>query len=407
MDECSVKKSHVWFLLLMMLLSSNIFRLTFVSGKALKTVGILVSFVLVAWGVKKIIFNFRVRKYAAEVWFIPLLLCGIFLSMFSALFFWNQSLLKSLFVIYPWGYIMSFFVFAYYGYNKRELYKALKIYSILFFTVQIIALLLPYNIIGSLSDEIDVSRGVRRLRIGGLSYMHFWGFYNVVLYCAERKKKYLCGFLVCLLFVILSVSRQHIVLFSILSLGYMLLNLKMTKMIGLLFVGVLCVVFLLPQTSIYQGLVVKEHDETVYVDGETGNVRWLATKYFLHKFPSNDVTKIIGNCQYNMESKYGEHIASLRVFFLSDIGFVGIYIYYGLLGLFCFFAMFFYIWRVKKSAGIAVFKIFLYYLFLTNILSHSFDVSQVGIAASLYFLASNSPKVKGANNASCVYYSRQ
>ena len=162
----------------------------------------------------------------------------------------------------------------------------------------------------------------------------------------------------------------------------------------MIIVGALMGLLILPYTSIYKGLVQTEHDENIVYEGEEDNVRILSAKYFVNEFPSNNVTRMIGNCQYNMDSPYGKHIEDLRVFFLSDIGFVGIYVYYGVVGLFLLFCMLYYTMRTNVAKDFMGCKLYIYYLFLTNILSHSFDIAQVGIAMCLYLIAYQSLKNK-------------
>lgn len=390
-----INKSHVSFLLLSMVISSNFFRLSIVPGIITKSIGFAFALGLVLWSFMKILQNGRMARWIKEVRFFFLFLLVIFASTIPSLVYWHQPILKSLYVIYPWAYFLVFVVMAVRGYNQDEVYEALKKYTILFGVVMAIALFMPYRIIGGeLGGELDISRGVSRVRMGGTYYMHLFGFLNMVLYCQKGNKKYLHYYLLCLLMVVLSVSRQHIVVFSFMTLGYMLVNMKMRKSILMIIVGALMGLLILPYTSIYKGLVQTEHDENIVYEGEEDNVRILSAKYFVNEFPSNNVTRMIGNCQYNMDSPYGKHIEDLRVFFLSDIGFVGIYVYYGVVGLFLLFCMLYYTMRTNVAKDFMGCKLYIYYLFLTNILSHSFDIAQVGIAMCLYLIAYQSLKNK-------------
>lgn len=335
--------------------------------------------------------NSYVSKWVKEIRFFFLFLLVVLISTIPSLMYWHQPILKSLYVIYPWAYSLVFLVMIVKNYNLEEVYVALKKFTILFAIIMVIALIMPYRITGGeLGADLDMSRGISRVRMGGTYYMHLFGILNMVLYCQTRKNSYFKYYLLCLVMVVLAVSRQHIAIYSCLTLGFLLFNVNMGKKLQILIVGAILGLGILPQTDIYQGLVMIEHNQDVIFEGQEGNVRLLAAEYFINDFPRNNVTRLIGNCQYNMDSQYGKLIEDLRVFFLSDIGFVGIYIYYGIVGLLLLFYMLYYTIKTRVEPEYMGFKLFIFYLFLTNILSHSFDMAQVGIAIALYFIASQS-----------------
>ena len=406
MEVNKIKKTHIYFLLFALVISGQFYRLAIIPIIVTKAIGFIFSLFLVLWSIKILFTNNYIRIFCKKLYFIPLLLIVIFVSTFMAKLTWGQTIVKSLFVIYPWAFLLLIFYFAKKNYTIQEIYKSLTYFSYIFMLIQIIALLLPFPIVGNIDGELDVSRGVSRIRMGGVFYLHLWGFLNLGLYCKTYQPKYFYKYILVLIFVILSVSRQHILFYSLWGLGYLLLKLNYKKKIKLIFLSLIFAIFIIPKTSIYKNLVEVSQQQIQDDQSSEGDVRRLAITYFLTEFPNTTVTKIFGNCQYNMDSKYGQFISELRIYFLSDIGFIGIYIYYGILGIVCFIMMYIYILRIKIPLQYIGLKLFMFYLFCTNIFSHSFDIAQVGIAICMYFFVLFNIKNIYNGISNCLCFSR-
>lgn len=226
--------------------------------------------------------------------------------------------------------------------------------------------------------------------------MHLWGLWCLGLYVYCGKRKYIVAYLICLLFVILSVSRQHIVYYSIV--GFLFLFYKIALWKKVLFIGIIFAVitYILPRMEIYRSLVDLTTTQMEVNNGGKDDVRIEAAKFFIFDFPQNIYTYIFGHGAYHSHSNYGEKMYSImhQGYILSDIGFVKIYIFYGLLGLMCIFYILKYVHRTKIPQEFIGIKLFIYYAFLSNIFSNNLDASMVSISICLYVIYINEIRSK-------------
>ena len=313
----------------------------------------------------------------------------VLLSFINAFFLNDQSISLSFRANYGWLYYSIFYFLIAKKIRAGEIYAACTIFVFIRLSLYYYTLLTGNLIFNLENEQVDMggSRGVIRIYTPGAMITYFWGFWSLGKYLKYEKKIYMIFFLMTLLQSLLEVSRQHIVIYAVLS--SLLLFYKLSILKKLLFTGVLLsfFVFILPQIKIYQELVNLTEHQQYATNGFRDDVRLNGIKYYILDYPQSIYTKVMGNSKYHYESKYGKkmnHIIQKYGFILSDIGFVGIYIYWGLLGLLFYAYLFYWVIRISPPLEFLSLKYFVCFLYFANIFSNSIEGSTMALPIALY-----------------------
>ncbi len=306
----------------------------------------------------------------------------------------NQTIDETYRVSISWFQYLLIFFFCKKNYSVKDLYVSLKVFSFIWFAVWIIGLLSPVPLYDASGENdaqqlMSTGRGIVRLKVAGSDLMNLWGLWCLGIYVESQKRKYLLGYLVCLLFVVLCVSRQHILYYSLVGFFYLFYKFPLWKKILLLLTTYVTIVHILPQTTIYQNLVELTSSQMEENDGGKNDIRILAATYFITEYPQDIYSIFLGHGAYHSHSDYGQHMNSIitnRGFVLTDVGFVRIFFYYGLFGLCCMFCLLKHVWRTKVPKEYIGLKLFVYFMFMCNVFSHQIDQSMVSTSICLYVL---------------------
>lgn len=388
------RNTHVVFLVFSFLIVNQFFNIYLIPIHALR---------IIKWGYCLLLslyvcYNFISGKFPI-IWlkkwkFITVFLCIVSFSFLYLLFIKGQSISETFRVSIVWYNYLLLFILIKKSFSVSEIFKALTIFSLIWFIAWILGYLSPfplYDASGVFDEQklMSTGRGIIRLKVTGNTLMNLWGLWCLSIYVEKKKKKYLLAFITCLFFVILCVSRQHIIFYTLIGMLYIFRKYNIYKKILMIGVLYLLIREILPQTEIYQSLATLTSDQMDASNGGKDDIRILALKYYLFDYPQNLYSTILGNGVYHSHSIYGRQMYEIIEnygFILADIGFVGLYIYFGICGLLCFFFLFKYVYKIRCKKIFYGIKMFIYYLFLTNIFSHTFDISQIDVAISIYIL---------------------
>ena len=238
-------------------------------------------------------------------------------------------------------------------------------------------------------NDLEGARGVMRIRVPGGMITYFWGFWSLGKYIKSKRKIYMLFFLISLLQSILEVSRQHIIVYFVLSMLLLLYNSSLIK--KCILVGSIFMVynFVLPHIRIYQMLMDYTELQKEKTDDFRENVRVGAAIYYIKDFHQSAYTILMGNGRAHSESTYGirmERIMYNLGYILADIGFVGIYIYFGIVGILFYLYLLYWTFKQKESLEYKGIQYFVFFLYLTNIISNAFISSTLILPVSLYLL---------------------
>lgn len=395
-------KKHIFILLLLFLCFNQFFNIFILDIHVWRILNWGTTTCLAIYVLKDF---HKVPSCLKKRWNFILCFLGIvLLSFVYVTLITRQTLDETYRVSISWfQYLLIFFLYQK-KYTTKELFVSLKIFSFIWFAAWFIGFLSPiplYDASGEYDAQqlMSTGRGVVRLKVAGQDLMNLWGLWCLGIYVANRKNKYLLGYLACLLFVVLCVSRQHILYYSLVGFFFLFYKFSLWKKLILFLAIYVTIVHVLPQTTIYQNLVELTSSQMEANDGGKDDIRILAATYFITEYPQDLYSIFLGHGAYHSNSDYGRLLYSIidnKGFVLADVGFVGIFFYYGLLGLCCMFCLLKHVWRTKVPIEFMGLKLFVYFMFMGNVFSHNIDQSTISTSICLYvlYLAEQSRRTK-------------
>lgn len=337
--------------------------------------------------------NYKYKQH----WLLAIVfLVGI--SFFTSYFIYDQTLLQGRVSLF-WFQLLFCYVLFYYKITKTEIFYSLLSFLLLWLVLWCVGYLSPttiYSASGDYEMKYNASRGIVRMKLGGSDLCYLLGFWCLSLFFSFREKRYLCIFLGSFLVNVLSVSRQHIASFFLISLLYILYKVTWFKRVALMLFVVFVYFYVLPNVDFYNKMS-ELTEEQMEDDGEiTNNIRYRAYDYFLTSYEQSFFTQILGHGIPHFDSAYGQKIHNLGLkygYWLSDVGYARIYINFGVIGLMFFGYMFRRIYLKESSSENYGIKLFVFFVYCTTIASHELDVAVLEMSICLYilfFIKSNS-----------------
>lgn len=300
-------------------------------GKLVSYALIFISFLVsIIWGRKMIM-----PKVAKISYYVLILaLCS---SILVTTVFQDQSLKTSFITTFPFiaGYGF-FFILMRFAIPKNKivfLAQILLIISALVYLVNFITQ--PHPLFGDIREEIDMSRGIARLWIPFIELFVLMFFYSLDRYKNTLKVKHLLWLLFTSAMIILSVTRQYIILSFALG-TLMLLSVKKIGQKLLISITVIVVALtILPKISFVQEMVSLSVAQIDNHEAGKTDIRLLAWAFYCVEMQSNAVTPIVGNgVPAYGKSAYGnycEDMADMTKCFAEDVGWAGFFFYFGII----------------------------------------------------------------------------
>lgn len=278
-----------------------------------------------------------------------ILITAMFTSIYMAFKFNGQSLLEGFSSTLPYMIsYLSLFLLINLNINRFFLEKLIKYFALVTMCLMAINLITYPNILFGTVDISETRGGFLRNRVPGIMNIVFLLFYSIHRYTLFKRKKHIKWIVLCSIFIILTLTRQLILLSSVFGIFLYLKNAKRhQKIIFSLFLIIFSII-IIPQLSIFQSLFSLTKEQLSSNDSDE-NIRVIAWNYYTVEKQPNASTYFWGTGVPNSNSKYGkdfyDETTNLKVF-LVDIGFGGFYYLFGLLGiiglLIILFSSFFY-----------------------------------------------------------------
>lgn len=277
---------------------------------------------------------------ALDTYCIPFnfFLAIVLFSIVPAKIYWGQPYIVSIIAILPFLIYGLYGVLCKLNFSKAQVVNAIcvlgKIYNILY----IARTVLPFLPIGQVVE--DSLRG-NRLLLPGVFFCYFLYFQSLDRFLKHQSHKDGFWLFTSLLVIILPMTRQKILLTIILSFIMVCKRIRTKYLLAI--IPALCLLLgIVLRTSVASNLV-QMTSEQLTSENEYDNIRGIGMAYYFTEFPLKGVNYLIGNGipSYG-RSKYGndaKEFAEDTKIYLIDIGFVGIYNYFGLAGLACYLWM--------------------------------------------------------------------
>lgn len=297
------------------------------------------------------------------------------LSIFIAQIVWDQSIIFGFNVTSPMLGIVFYFFLVKAKPSYDDIKKFILMYTFIYLVVWIYAWTQAPYVTFSPSDSEELlndSRGIFRINIVGRLFLVFTFFYGLNKWLVDKEKKYFVLGIVCFIFIIFQVTRQLILFPAIIGLFYFIRNYKYKWL-------VLCFVSLAYFTSIlaieinedsFIGSLLSLSERQLESSKSEDDIRIQAIKFFFNDYSPNLLTDLFGNGLPHNKSEYGKYVANLNSaygYYLSDVGYAKMFIVNGIVGLLLYVVLFVKVLLQKVSEEWYYTKLFILFMFLSNI----------------------------------------
>lgn len=268
------------------------------------------------------------------------IIIGILISIFSIWINYGQPLSISIMTTLPYIFAYSFFFILIkllpdidYLFKFQ---KILVICSIIIFISNL--LFFPYTILGGVREDVDMSRGFPRLGVSMIEIVVFYMLYSINQYHSSNDKKWLVWTCITGVLVILSLTRQIILLAFAFSIMMIIHKAKMWKKIVVICSLFAIYQFVLPQIPIFQAMTELSELQRDMNDYQKEDIRITAWRFYTDEYQKNEITRIIGNGLPSIgNSKNGnqfDNITNARFggngCYFVDVGWAGFYWLFGI-----------------------------------------------------------------------------
>ena len=206
------------------------------------------------------------------------------------------------------------------------------------------ALAFPAKIIGGIEYEnVDMSRGIVRIGLPIVLWIVLLFLYSLNQWILSRNQKSMHCAILCYIFIILSVTRQVILLSTLLG-GFMLLKeAEWGKRILVSVVGFFFFFVVVPQIPIYKTMVNLTEDQVGQSQEDLPDIRVLGYLYFCDINQVNAYTRVFGNGTPHKSSKWSQEEAlnaEKNKIYDVDVSWAAFYNHYGAVAVIALLAIF-------------------------------------------------------------------
>lgn len=271
-----------------------------------------------------------------------ILMVGIMFSAFMASTFHEQSLKVSFIATIPYlfGYSV-FYVLMKFNIPKEKIEKAIWIFCFISMGIYIINMItFPNMIFGAEKDEYDMSRGIVRIGVRSIELIVLFFFYSINQWLLTKQKKYVWLILLTSTFIVLSVTRQIILLSAALGIFFILRQASLQKKIVVISCSILFYFAILPQIPMYKTMVELSEQQIEKNNTENEDIRITAWKFYTYEYQVNVITSIFGNGVPSLgNSQWAKQYEKMAYSdyggngcYYVDVGWAGFFWLFGLFG---------------------------------------------------------------------------
>lgn len=309
--------------------------------------------------------NFMIMKF---------ILFSVIFSILMSAIFWNQDIFRG-FNVTSTLLGMFYYLFLIKARpSSEDIKRLIYIYTFVYIFLWIYAFIkapeLVFNVANS-NGELDEARGIFRLNIVGRQFLVMCFFLCLNQWVIYKQKIHIAFSIICFIFIIFQVTRQVIVFSFVIGLIYFLLNYKnrIVLLIGLLFSFLLIGNITFNDDSVI-GNMINLSESQVQNNASDEDIRVNAISFFINDFPNNIVTVIFGNGVHFNKGEYGLYLTKINNiygFYLSDVGYINMYITCGIIGLVLYLLLFIKISVNRVNRKFFYGKLFIIYMIFANI----------------------------------------
>lgn len=336
----------------------------------------------------------RVSVNAVPNMFFMLTLFGFVSSLFTANIYHQQSYLDTfmaelqLLLMY-----LMLFVFIKWDVNKLSILKIVLSFAIIGMIMFVVnRVTYPNMFFGGQSDEeADITRGSLRIGVPFLHCIVLLLFFSIDRWNKNRSKKWFTFMLLSYIVICASLTRQTIVLSTVLGVLLFLKNLSYFKrmVIGIIVIGAMT--YFLPRVEFVQTMTEQTQRELNSAGANREYVRITEFYFYTNEAQTNWVTHFFGNglshpgSKYGKEMDYNQYELSL---WLVDLGWIGYYYVFGLIAAIGLLLLLISAIVRKRSDSEHFVSFWFVYIILTTIVNGIilFPRDVIFVSAMLYFV---------------------
>lgn len=265
---------------------------------------------------------------------------GIVVSVFSVWMNYDQTFPVSVMTTLPYLFAyLYFYVLQKFAIEKEFFVKVIKVLVVCSSVMYVVNLVTFPNIVfGAEKDEYDMSRGFVRLGVPMIEIVVMWLFYSINQWLLTGKKKWFLWIALTGVLVVMSLTRQVILMSFALSFLMIMQRAKLWKKVVVVGGVALFAAFVLPEIPIYKSMVELSEDQAYKNKYEEEDIRVTAWRFYVIENQGNLSTAILGNGMPSIgNSKYGNDFEKKTYYayggngcFYVDVGWAGFYWLYGI-----------------------------------------------------------------------------
>ena len=255
------------------------------------------------------------------------------------------------------------------------------------------------NIIFGNREALDNDRGFARFYIATKEHLPFLMFYFLSCYTIRKHLLYVILALLVFGVVILHVSRQMIVWSGLVALAY-IVYVNKDKAKNIIACAILAIVAFSIMTRYFTVLndLMSMTEEGMGGINElgTGNIRFEAMGRFISDFNTNVLSILFGSGYAAPGTSLYSKITWFenQGFYLSDVGFVGLYVTQGLVSVILYSVLLFKVlFRHKVPREYLYIKFYIGYIVLSYLGSHALTSNLILVMTAIYILKSTSNRM--------------
>lgn len=312
------------------------------------------------------------------------------MSCFMALEFHDQSLSQSYRACVSFGFILFYFYLVRRKFTAREIQYMVVFYGGLWVLLWLIAQYnAPRRLFGDPEEVINEQRGISRFLIPGDCFLYMAYFLMLTKWLNQKRRIFLICMIGLFVIIFLQVTRQTILVTSIVTIYYLFRKKKYWYLTILsVFVAVIMYNTNVHDNSLLANMMSLSQEQMKDMRTDQEGTRTYSYIYFVNEMPNDLSTIFFGNGFPHSDSDWGKTFVELKNYgiYLSDVGYPAVFVIFGVFGLLVFARLFIYILFHKFSDQSQYAVLFLLYILLCNFISFVINVSMAAVCVSLYLL---------------------
>lgn len=297
---------------------------------------------------------------------VNLMLIAMLLSMIPAYLYRNQSIFSSII-----GYKNFYVFFLYFILFKYEVsQKQVLGLSIFFFFITLLIFIIDYYTFPNtyFSWRSEVRRDAFTILFKGQGFTLLGTFFFLALFLRTAKFYYCIFYALGFCFLNFFNASRMMTFSLIVGTFFILIYYRKTVKKYFLYTVPILVVGLAAGIYYLQSYILGLFLLTLDQRNSGYSIRYEAIKFFTNKFQPNVITKIVGNGYPNSSGTYQDSFTAAQYyygFFTSDIGLIGFWTYFGILGVISWLLIFKKIFFWKTDDNNVFIKPYFIYLLIT------------------------------------------